>query len=103
MVEDFNKIDGDDSTAKDTTEIELEKLVFGDTPGFHEGLKSYRDASIDLARSVNSDRQQAQDGLEEGDLEGFDDADVCKVQVRVGLAFAQHPSSSSFSTPHRPS
>ena len=102
MVEDFIKLDRDNSMAKDTTEIELEKLVFGDKPGFHEGLKSYRDASIDLARSVNSDRQQAQDGLEEGDLEGFDDADVCKVQVHVGLAFAQHPSSSSFSTPHHP-
>ena len=103
MVEDFKKPDGDDSMAKDTTEIELEKLVFGDKPAFHEGLKSYGDASIDLAGSVDSDRQQAQDGLEEGDLEGFDDADVCKVQVRVGLAFAQHPSSSSFSTPYRPS
>ena len=79
MVEDFNNPDGDDPMAKDTTEIELEKLVFGDKPGFHKGLKSYRDASIDLAPSVNSDRQQAQNGLEEGDLEGFDDADVCKV------------------------
>ena len=103
MVEDSKKLDGDGPMAKDTTETELEKLVFGDKPGFHEGLKSYRDASIDLAASVNSDRQQAQDGLDEGDLEGFDDADVCKVQVRVGLAFAQHPSSFSFSTPHRPS
>ena len=103
MAEDFSKFDRDDSVAKDTTEIELERLVFGDKPGFHEGLNSYRDASIDLARSANGDRQQAQDGLGEGDLEGFDDADVCKVQVRVGLAFAEHPSSSSFSTPHRPS
>lgn len=103
MVDDFEELDSDEPMEKDEAEIELEKLVFGDESGFHEGLKSYKDHSTDLGDLVDGDQQQVQDGLEEGNLEGLDDADVCKVELPVGLAFAQYLPSCSFLTPSRPS
>ncbi len=102
MVDDFEGLDRDKPKDKDEAEIELEKLVFGDKSGFYEGLKSYEDASIDRGDLVDGDRQQLPDGLEEENLQGLDDADVCKVELPVGLAFAQNPSSCSSSTPPRP-
>lgn len=76
MVDDLEGFDSDEPIEKDETEIELEKLVFGDESGFHEGLKSYKDASTDLRDLVDGDWQQAQDALEQGKLEGLDDANV---------------------------
>lgn len=72
------EVDVDEPLAKDETEIELEKLVFGDDSGFHEGLKSYKDASTDLRGFVDGDQQQARGALEEEErLERLNDADVC--------------------------
>lgn len=88
MIDDFEGLDSDETMEKDEVEMKLEKMVFGDKAGFHEGLKSHRDASTDLRDLVDGDRQQAQDGLGEGNLEGLDDTDVCKVQLPIGLAFA---------------
>ena len=102
MIDDFEGLDSDEPMEKDEVEMKLEKMVFGDKAGFHEGLKSHRDASTDLRDLVDGDRQQAQDGLGEGNLEGLDDTDVCKVQLPIGLAFAQRPSSCFSSTPLRP-
>lgn len=76
MDDDFEGLDSDEPMEKDETEIELEKLVFGDDSGFHEGLKSYKDASNHLRDLVDGDKQQVQDGLEEGILEGLDDSDL---------------------------
>ena len=56
----FN-LDGD--LEKDDTEEELEQLVFGDSVGFRERLKSFRD----------EDEAEDQDAT---GLEGLDDADV---------------------------
>ena len=101
-IDDFEGLDSDEIMEKDKTEIELEKLVFGDESGFHERLKSYKDTFTDSRDLVDGDRQQVQDGLEVGNLEDLDDADVCKVELPVGLALAQHPSSCSSSTLPRP-
>ena len=102
MVDDFEGLDSDEPMEKDETEIELEKLVFGDESGFYEGLRSYNGANDDLRDLVDGDQQHAQDDLEEGNLEGLDDADVCNVEPPVRLAFAQYPGSCSFLTPPRP-
>ncbi|KAF6223176.1 hypothetical protein HO173_013223 [Letharia columbiana] len=76
MIDDFEGLDSDEPMEKDEVEMKLEKMVFGDKAGFHEGLKSHRDASTDLRDLVDGDRQQAQDGLGEGNLEGLDDTDL---------------------------
>lgn len=95
MIDDFEGLDSDEIMEKDKTEIELEKLVFGDELGFHEALKSYKDPSTDLPDLVDGDRQPSERNAEQGNFEGLDDADVCKVELPVALAFAQHPSSCS--------
>jgi len=55
---------------KDEAEEELERLVFGDSEGFREGLRDFK----------LGDDEAEQDGDEsdaQGGLEGMDDADVC--------------------------
>ena len=89
VVDDFEGLDSDEPMGKDGTELVLEKLVFGDECGFHEGLKSYKNSKTDFRDLVDGDQQNGQDGLEEGTLEGHDDADVCKVEPLLGPPFAQ--------------
>ena len=84
--------DSDQPMGRDETEVELEKLVFGDDLGFYEGLKSYRETNTDFR---DGERQRARDGLEREKLENLDDADVCEVELPVGLLFAQHSTSCS--------
>lgn len=63
---------------KDATELELEKLVFGDDAGFREGLRSYRqDAEISES---SEEEEEAEVGIGGEDLEGVQDADVCTWQ-----------------------
>lgn len=75
--ESFNGYDSAESKEKDATELELEKLVFGDELGFYDGLKSLNDAA---APGTGSDAETPVD--DDGDeligegLEGVDDADV---------------------------
>lgn len=76
----FNGFDSDDSSEKDKTELELEKLVFGDEAGFQEGIstyeRKYHTAEHDLVvGGENSDEYQVEQDQE--GLEGVDDADVC--------------------------
>ena len=67
---------------KDATELELEKLVFGDDAGFREGLKSYTQAA-GISESSEEEGEGEEEGAgigdvgEEEDLEGVHDADVC--------------------------
>ena len=88
MGDDFGGLVSHEPIEMDETENELKKLVFGDGLGFHEGLKSYKSAFTDPGNLVDGDRQQAQVVLDEGDLEGLDDADVRKVVRSVICAFA---------------
>jgi hypothetical protein len=61
--------DGD--MEKDEAEEELERLVFGDSEGFREGLKDFKLNDEDAEEGEDSDAQ--------GGLEGLDDADVCGI------------------------
>lgn len=75
----FNGFDSDDSTEKDKTELELEKLVFGDEAGFQEGIstyeRKYHTAEHDLVGDEHLDGDQVEQDQE--GLENVDDADVC--------------------------
>ena len=74
----FSGSDSDDPMEKDETELELEKLVFGDDAGFHERLKSHRQKLGVRGQSKTAQsKQEGPDGLEEEGLEDIDDADVC--------------------------
>lgn len=57
--------DGDEESEMDETEMELERLVFGDSAGFREGLKH-------SALAVREDESDA----DEQEVDGSDDADV---------------------------
>ena len=69
-MDSFSGVESDDSMGKDKTELELEKLVFGDEIGFHKGLKPHGHRAAPTS-------QPGQDRLEEKGLEEIDDADVC--------------------------
>lgn len=58
--------DDDDEMEKDDVEEELERLVFGDSAGFREGLRDFGGAAVD------DDTEDAQDG----GLEGIADNDL---------------------------
>ena len=62
---------------KDDTELELEKVVFGDDIGFHEALKSHSQAIAAPSQPATVQSQQEEKhGIEEEGLEDIDDADV---------------------------
>lgn len=74
----FEGIDSEESLEKDETELELEKLVFGDEAGFQEGLGAYKRKFRTIVREgVEEDQRGVEqlDELGEG-IEGVDDADV---------------------------
>ena len=71
--------ESDNSMVKDKTELELEKLVFGDTTGFQASLDLKRpDTFFQLSTEKLSKTRynEVGSGLEEG-FEGLEDADVC--------------------------
>lgn len=76
--ESLNEYDSPDLKDKDATELELEKLVFGDELGFYDGLKSTINAAVpETGKDAEfSEDNDAADGLSEEGLEGVDDADV---------------------------
>ncbi|MCJ1430636.1 hypothetical protein MMC29_008554, partial [Sticta canariensis] len=71
-------IDSEASLEKDETELELEKLVFGDEAGFQEGLSAYKRKSRIIDQEEIEGVQRGDDQLEElGEgIEGVDDADL---------------------------
>ena len=58
---------------KDVDELELEKLVFGDSAGFQENLKAFTDLG---ALPEDSEQGIGEAEPEERGLEALDDADV---------------------------
>lgn len=70
-------LDSDDPMEKNETEVELEKLVFGDDAGFLEGLRSHGQevSQLDLGQLEESKDVDTDDVEDEG-LEGIADADV---------------------------
>ncbi|MCJ1484023.1 hypothetical protein MMC06_004191 [Schaereria dolodes] len=82
LSEDTSMAEEDDSMEKDETELELEKLIFGDSAGFQEGLKLYRQEDIELDSPDDEESEAGDDGagdkeenVEQG-LETVDDADL---------------------------
>jgi hypothetical protein len=63
---------------KDETELELEKLVFGDDAGFREALKSQAGEELDSSDGDSSDRDGGDIGEEadEAGLDGIEDEAV---------------------------
>ena len=78
LSDNFEELDSDDSLEKDETELELEKLVFGDGAGFYDGLKSYQEGAIRTKSKANAEYHQdvSQISDEDQGLKGVDDADV---------------------------
>lgn len=87
LSDDSEGLDSDDPMEKDETEVELEKLVFGDDAGFHEGLKSYNENAFptNLESNAEDQRNAAQVSDEEQALQGVDDADVRTLAMLLGL------------------
>ena len=76
--DDYRASDEGETMEKDETELELEKLVFGDDAGFREGLKLYRNDTVDSIEDGSEDDvvDNSAGKVEEGDLDAVDDADV---------------------------
>jgi len=68
-VSDVEAYNADD---KDSTEEELEKLVFGDSVGFRASLKRSQQVAISSSRPEEAEEKEGETGLEE-----TQDADVC--------------------------
>ncbi|OJD10732.1 hypothetical protein AJ78_08334, partial [Emergomyces pasteurianus Ep9510] len=67
----------DEQMPKDETEEKLERLLFGDTAGFHDALKEHDVEGMELVRrdSGSEDEEGTGEG-EDGGLEAVDDADL---------------------------
>lgn len=63
---------------KDEAEEELERLVFGDSAGFREGLKDFN--LDDGEAEEGEDESASEDGLA-----GMDDADVCGLNTNSSV------------------
>ena len=79
LSESHEGFERDDFMMKDETEVELEKLVFGDNAGFHASLDAdRRDTSFQLPSEKLAGTRYAEVGSGlEGGFQGLDDADVC--------------------------
>ena len=67
---------------KDETELELEKLVFGDSSGFREELKAFQKPQLSSSKEIAL-REEDDEDQEQGDqLSGVADADVSVTPVR---------------------
>lgn len=77
LSETFDGYSSAESREKDATELELEKLVFGDELGFYNGLKSPNHVNIPGAtgKAEKKGEDDEYEGIEDG-LEDVDDADV---------------------------
>ena len=78
-IDNPNGVDTDDLVGKDATELELEKVLFGDDIGFHESLKPHGQISAPTSKQAEQVRLQ-EEGLEE-----IDDSDVCILNWALGL------------------
>jgi len=74
-----------DPMEKDATELELEKLVFGNEKGFHDDLKVHKKNCLAQYSNV-AEEPREKSGLEVEDegLEGLDDSAVRSVDLILG-------------------
>ena len=81
LSEEADSLVQDNPMEKDQTELELEKLVFGDDKGFREGLGSYEWENGDVENGMGSAKENtaSEDGVaEEQDFNALEDADVSR-------------------------
>lgn len=75
----YHGFESNDFIIKDETELELEKLVFGDNAGFHASLDAERPdtfSQLPSEKLAGTRYDEVGSGLQ-GGLEGLDNADVC--------------------------
>lgn len=70
----FDQFESNEVEFKDSTELELEKAVFGDEAGFHEQLKGHG-ALRDHRKQILTIQKDVDDEIED-DLRDINDADV---------------------------
>ena len=89
-----DSLDRYEALQKDETEQKLEKLIFGDEPGFLDSLRSHGAGKEVLRREASDELEEEE---EDGDnLEGVADEDVCAVTLlRIGNSVADLRRSSS--------
>lgn len=73
-LEEFQNRNNDADSDKDSTEEELERLVFGDGAGFRDGIRNFREAH---ELSTGKELVLAEDYEDQTQIEDVDDADVC--------------------------
>jgi len=61
---------------KDVTELELEKLVFGDDHGFRQQLQAYEDPESSNDELMQLDGEEVEDGEADSDLDAVKDNDL---------------------------
>ena len=67
---------------KDETELELEKIVFGDDVSFHDNLKNLgRPDALEIMRETGLDTQDYTGFEDEDELEGVKDSDVGRWEI----------------------
>ena len=76
--------DYEDSDEKDEVEEELERLVFGDSAGFREGVRNFT-AGAQQTKGSKQDGLGEEQDRDEGGLEGLADADVGPKYARGGF------------------
>lgn len=94
----------EESLPKDETEEQLERLLFGDSEGFHDALKGHKSTSTDLILRDDSDAEgQDKRTGEDDDNESvdyfaeLDDADVSSpITSQAGVCFGVLKSSNLF-------
>ena len=65
VLEDYSGFMSDESTKKDETELELEKLIFGDGAGFHgQDFSSTYSKEVEAEDKGDREVSEAEEGLE---------------------------------------
>jgi hypothetical protein len=80
---DADDVSSPDLNAKDVTEEELEKLVFGDDAGFRSALRSHGSRNQEVVLARDDDAEDGSAASEGESLEGVADADVGRGPVFV--------------------
>jgi len=75
------EISSDEEPAKDATELELEKLVFGNATGFKDDIKGFRKA-LAYGKATEAQEKSAE---QDRQLAVIDDADVSRTN-KINLA-----------------
>ncbi len=73
-----------DPMEEDETELELEKLVFGDEKGFHDNLKLHKKNSLIQYPSIAEEAgEKGQEEAEDQGFEGLDDSAVRTIDLQL--------------------